>query len=107
MKVAKVADGKIEVNREACNRCGRCVGKCPFGVFDESETGYRVYIGGRWGKKTAQGKALGKVFGSEDEVLSVVEKIILYYRDNGQPGERFADTIQRIGFATVEAAILG
>lgn len=106
IKVAKVVDGKISVNPEECNHCGRCTGKCPFGVFDESETGYRVYIGGRWGKKTAQGRPLSRLFRDEQELLDLVEKIILFYRDNGEPGERFADTITRLGFDKVEAALL-
>ena len=29
-KVAKVIDGKIQIDKEACRHCGRCVGKCPF-----------------------------------------------------------------------------
>jgi len=43
---------------------------------------------------------------SEDEVLSVIEKIILFYRDNGISGERFADTISRIGFDKIEEDVL-
>ena len=38
--------------------------------------------------------------------MSVVEKTILYYKENGNPGERFADTIARIGFENVEKEIL-
>jgi len=106
IKAAKVVDGKISVDPDECNHCGRCTGKCPFGVFDGSETGYRVYIGGRWGKKTAQGRPLSRLFRDEAELLDMVERIILFYRDNGEPGERFADTISRIGFANVEAALL-
>ena len=69
-------------------------------------TGYRVYIGGRWGKKTANGKMIDKLFESEDEVLDFIEKTINYYKDNGADGERFADTINRIGFDEVQKALL-
>ena len=40
------------------------------------------------------------LFTDEAEVLSVVEKAILLFRDQGVPGERFSDTIERIGFDT-------
>ena len=40
----------------------------------------------------------------EEEVLAVIEKVLTWYKENGTPGERFADTITRIGFAAVEAA---
>ena len=71
-----------------------------------SVPGFKVCIGGRWGKKTAQGQPLSKIFTSEEEVLDVIEKIILFYRDNGLEKERFADTIERIGFEEVEKQLL-
>lgn len=86
MKAAAVTDGKIVLS-ESCNNCGRCVKKCPFGAFDSAKTGYRVYIGGRWGKKIARGQMLGKVFTNEEELLSVVEKAILLFREQGITGE--------------------
>ena len=97
---------KIVIDDKGCNNCGRCVGKCPFGAIGEKVTGYRVYIGGRWGKKTANGKMIDKLFESEDEVLDFIEKTINYYKDNGVDGERFADTINRIGFDEVQKALL-
>ena len=54
----------------------------------------------------AQGQALHKVFTSEQEVLDVLEKALLLFRDQGIPGERFADTIARLGFENVEAQLL-
>ena len=106
MKAATVVDGKILVDETICNNCGRCAGKCPFGVFGEGKTAWKVCIGGRWGKKIAQGRALSKLFTSEEEVLDVVEKAILLFKEQGNPGERFADTIARIGFENVEAQLL-
>lgn len=106
IKVAKMSDGKITVDRDACNHCGRCIGKCPFGAFEEFTDGYRVYIGGRWGKKVAQGRYLDKIFTDKEEVLSVVEKAILLFREQGITGERFADTVARLGFENVQEQLL-
>ena len=69
-------------------------------------TGYRVSIGGRWGKSVAHGKLLDKVFLEEEEVLSVLEKAILLFREQGKTGERFADTVDRLGFENVQAQLL-
>ena len=106
MKAAKVEDGVLEIDKEICNNCGRCIGQCPFDAIEDGTTGYKIYIGGRWGKKIAQGKALSKIFTSEEEVLDVVEKAILLFREQGRTGERFADTIKRIGFEEVERQLL-
>ena len=55
--VAKMEDGKIHIDPEACNHCGR------------------------WGKKVAQGRYLDKVFTDRQEVLDVIEKAILLFRE--------------------------
>ncbi|MDY5664360.1 MAG: FAD-dependent oxidoreductase [Blautia sp.] len=106
IKVAKLVDGKIVVDPEKCNHCGRCIGKCPFKAFENYTNGYRIYIGGRWGKKVAQGQYLDKIFTDKEEVLNVVEKAILLFREQGITGERFADTVARIGFENVQEQLL-
>ena len=57
-------------------------------------------------KQVSQGRALGKIFTSKDEALNVIEKAILLYRDQGYVGERFANTIERLGFENVEKQLL-
>lgn len=106
VSVPKVTDGKIAIDDSECNHCGRCVTKCPFNAIEEGVTGYRIYIGGRWGKRVARGKPLRKVFMTEDEVLNIIEKTILFFKDNGIAGERFSDTIERLGFENVERELL-
>ena len=66
----------------------------------------RIYIGGRWGKKVAHGRYLDKVFTEKEEVLNVIEKAILLFREQGITGERFADTIARLGFENVQEQLL-
>ena len=102
---AKLTDGKLTVDDNACNRCGRCVGACPFGVNSTAETGYRVYVGGRWGKRTAVGRPLPEICRTEEEVLALIGKVLIWYRDNGTAGERFADTITRLGFGALLTAL--
>ena len=104
--IKAMADGKVVIAASICNHCGRCVGKCPFKAVEAHQDGYRVYIGGRWGKKVAQGKYLDKVFTTKEEVLNVVEKAILLFREQGNTGERFADTVARLGFENVQEQLL-
>ena len=106
MGASQVVEGKLVVDPEKCNNCGRCIGKCPFSAVADGTYGYRVYIGGRWGKKVAKGRMLDRIFLREDEVLSVLEKAILLFREQGRTGERFADTIDRIGFENVQEQLL-
>ena len=104
--VPQVVDGKVLIDPDKCNHCGRCVGKCPFHAVDSYTSGYRIYIGGRWGKRVAQGRPLDKIFTDKQEVLAVVEKAILLFREQGVTGERFSDTIARLGFENVQEQLL-
>ena len=54
----------------------------------------------------AHGQKLDKIFLDEEEVLSVLEKAILLFREQGNTGERFADTISRLGFENVQAQLM-
>ncbi|MCC8076486.1 MAG: FAD-dependent oxidoreductase [Clostridiales bacterium] len=105
INVARVEDGKVKIDPTQCNNCGRCKGKCVFGALDYQD-GYRIYIGGRWGKKVAHGQPLTRIFTSEEEVMGVVERAILLFRDEGLTGERFADTVTRLGFDYVNQKLL-
>ena len=103
---SKVVDGVLVRNTELCNQCGRCIGTCRFDSITDGTYGYKIYIGGRWGKKVAMGRALNRFFTTKEEVMTVIEKAILFFKDHGQPGERFADTIARLGFENVEKQLL-
>jgi dissimilatory sulfite reductase (desulfoviridin) alpha/beta subunit len=106
MKAVSLENGKAVINRELCNNCGRCVSKCPFKAVRADKEGYGIYVGGKWGKKAARGIALDPVFDSAQAVLETVEKCILFFRDKGEAGERFGDTIARVGFDTAQKLIL-
>lgn len=104
---ARLENGKISIDPDACNHCGRCKGKCPFGAVEEYREGYKILIGGRWGKKTACGRPLPRLFTTEEEVMTVIDRAILLFREEGIAGERFADTVARLGFDYVSGKLLG
>lgn len=103
---AQMVDSMVHINDDVCIKCGRCVSKCHFDALRDSQTGYKICVGGTWGKNVNRGKAVNKVFHEKDEVLDTIEKIILFYKDEGIAGERLADTINRIGFECFQEQIL-
>lgn len=104
--VPAIKDGHVYIDPSKCNRCGRCRNKCPFDAVSHAIRGYQIYIGGRWGKRSAVGRPLGKILLTEEDVMTVVERAILLYKDKGIAGERFSDVIERLGFEAVESALL-
>ena len=67
-------------------------------VLPGGKRGYKITLGGHWGRTGAAGVPVPFILESEDEVLSFIDRTLSFYRDNGQAGERFFKTLERIGF---------
>lgn len=107
MKAAKVVDGKLNIDENVCLKCGVCTGKCPFeAVSHTSETRYQIYVGGTWGKRTRMGTALSRLVG-EEEILPILEKTMLWFKENAYEKERLGMAIDRIGVEKMEEALFG
>ena len=103
--VAKVQDGLLHIDPEICNHCGRCKGKCPFGVTPAvDEPVFAVFVGGTWGKHTRMGTRLSRYY-KREELDALVEKTILWFRENAFVKERLGAAIDRVGVDAFEAAI--
>ncbi|WP_027632848.1 4Fe-4S binding protein [Clostridium hydrogeniformans] len=92
----EVKEGAIVFHEEKCVDCGNCFRACKLGAVEAKETGCHIYIGGRFGRSYRFGTNLGRAF-SEDEIESVVRKILTSYRTMGNPGERICHVIERVG----------
>ena len=106
-KAVAVIDGRAVVDADKCTKCGVCVGKCPFeAVPKTAESVCRVFVGGTWGKTQRMGTLLKSVY-SPEEIPTVIEKVILWYKENGYVKERLGAAVDRLGADVLEAALAG
>ena len=104
-KAVSVINGKALIDADKCTHCGVCVGKCPFGaVPKEAQSVCRIFVGGTWGKTQRMGTLLNAVY-SADEIPTVIEKVMLWYKENGYEKERLGATLDRLGADALEAAL--
>lgn len=104
-KAVKFNGNIAEIDSSICTNCGVCVGKCPFGaVPKEAEARCRIFVGGTWGKKQRMGTALSRTF-TPDEVPEIVERVFLWYRENGYIKERLGAAVDRIGVENLEKSL--
>ncbi len=106
LKAVKVKDGKAHIDPNVCNSCGVCSnGACPFGaVAKHDDVEYQVFVGGTWGKKSRMGTPLSK-WVKEDEIYPLLEKTMLWFKDNAYQKERLGAAIDRVGVDKLEAAL--
>lgn len=104
-RAVTMVEGKAVIDADKCTNCGVCVGKCPFGaVPKEAESVCRIYVGGTWGKKQRMGTLLRGTF-TEAEVPVVIEKLMLWFKENAYAKERLGAAIDRLGTDALEAAL--
>jgi dissimilatory sulfite reductase (desulfoviridin) alpha/beta subunit len=66
---------------------------CPTGTLATGERGYRVLLAGKLGRHPRLAEELPGIY-QEDEVLSILEGCLDYYKKRSKHGERFADIYQ-------------
>jgi len=91
--------GEIEVKMSGCmNACGHHhVGHIGIlGVDKHGEEWYQISLGGSANGFTALGEVIGPSV-AQHEVAATLERIVETYRELREEGERFIDTVRRLG----------
>lgn len=73
-------------------------------VAGQKEGVYQVYIGGTWGKNCRMGTPLSR-FVTADEILPILEKTLLWFKENAYAKERLGMAVERVGMEAVEQAL--
>lgn len=95
---------KVRIDETECLHCGKCINICPEKAFSVKKQGVSLFIGGKFGKNLRIGEPFGEVV-SIEEVIVLTDKIVNFYEDNANPGERFGDAINRIGIKKIKTCL--
>jgi len=88
-----------------CINCSLCTSSCPAGAWKPAKQGFILWIGGTMGKTPRLATRWPGLIESKDELYSLIDRAIEYYRRNGRKRERFGHTIDRIGVNEVKDRI--
>ena len=105
-KAIAISDGAITVDETLCNHCGRCVRACKKGAW-EGESGYLVSFGGTFGNNIQKGKAILPIIRDKETLFRVADAAIDYFAEHAQKGERFAKTLERLGWDGLREKVEG
>jgi sulfite reductase (NADPH) hemoprotein beta-component len=101
--------GELTINISGCiNSCGHHhVGN--IGILGLEKAGaesYQVTLGGSSAEDASLGKIIGPGFGA-DEIVAAIETIVLTWLELRQDGERFLDSLRRVGQTPFKQALYG
>lgn len=88
---------KLSFRQEECIYCGKCARGCPTGAWS-GRSGYILYFGGLFGNRIATGKQLLSLIFEKEKLFPLVEKTLAFFSRHGRSGERFRDTVERVGW---------
>ncbi|MHB1419917.1 MAG: 4Fe-4S binding protein [Bacillota bacterium] len=97
---------KPVLDLQKCLCEGNCISTCPNDAWQPRRTGYRVYAGGKIGRKPQLGSVVWDLI-SEERVVETGEAILEIFRAVGRKGERLADVINRIGLDAFRVELHG
>lgn len=93
-------------NAETCIGCGDCVYTCPTSAWQKKQEGYTIFIGGNMGKFPKIGIKIFDFIENKTEALSLIRKTLEFYKKEGKKGERFRETLDRVGLNKYKEAVL-
>lgn len=94
-------DRSLTYDESTCVYCGRCVKSCPVQAW-RGTSGFLVYLGGLFGNRITIGKQLLPIIFSKEELHRVIETTLEFFKKYGKAGERFCNTLDRVGWDLLE-----
>ena len=101
----KIEDGKVLIDQDKCNYCGRCFYSCSTDSFLGTK-GYIVRFGGLFGNRISQGEVIIPFIEDKEKLFVICDVTLKFFEENAKPGERFKYTLERVGFEKFREAVL-
>ena len=93
----QIKNGVSVLDPKKCVQCGVCIRSCPFNTIQADHTHYLLLVGGRRGRHPHLGRDL-IMLEKEDQVVSVVEKIVTWVYRRAWSGRLLSDQMDDLQF---------
>ena len=91
---------------DKCIGCGDCVHSCPTNAWQKRQEGYSIFVGGKMGKFPKLGIKVFDFIETRGKVLDIIKKSLGFYKEFGKIGERFRDTLDKVGIYKYKKAVI-
>lgn len=95
-----IRDGVPHINTDRCDLCEFCVKACPTGTLVSEKKGYRIMVGGRFGRFHQLGTQLFKI-ADRDALMAALEASVRTIKEEAAGYEDLATVTNRVGVAPI------
>ncbi len=97
-------NGRPVIDYSKCSSDGRCVSICPTRAIREERKGWRVFVGGKFGRYPQLGLFFADYL-TDEEALIIAEKVIEAYKRLGKKKERLREVIESTGLESFKREV--
>lgn len=90
------ADGRPVIDHDLCDLDGACVTACPAGAIGLRKRGWRVLLGGNFGRRPALAYEVGEIVDTE-EAVNIAERALAAFARHANGRERLRVVVDRVG----------
>lgn len=95
-----IRDGGLQIDYSRCDLCENCVKVCPTGKVESEAKGYRILVGGRFGRFHQLGYELFR-FTDKETLMDALEASLRTIKEEAVGHEGLPDIINRVGVAPI------
>ncbi len=94
--ITRDSEGRPEIDLAKCDRDGACVSACPTGAIRARTRGWRVLVGGNFGRRPALAYEVGGIVDTQ-EAARIAERALEAFVHHADGRERVRTVIDRVG----------
>ena len=92
------------INDRLCKLCGACIKACPTGTITSEANGYRILVGGTFGRMQTLGKEVVRI-GRRDDIFKTLDATISLRKEKQEDEHFLAQVVDKVGLDYITSRV--
>ena len=92
------------INERLCKLCGACIRACPTGTIKSQANGYRILVGGTFGRMQTLGKEVVRI-GQKNDIFETLDATMSLIKEKQEDEHFLAQVIDKVGLDYITSRV--